>query len=187
MRVAGELALIYAAAFTRALGIGLLGVVLGVYLYRIGLDATQIGLVLAGGLAGMTAATAAMGFLGERIGRRRTMVLLALLSAAGGFGLASAPSFALTMSVAFAGMVNGMGSDRSAVFALEQAIIPGLVDDHSRTWALSWYNVLLDAGGALGALGGGIPLFLQTHAQMDLTAAYRFVFCAYAALQLMTA
>src|SRR5690242_17638808 len=103
MRVSGELTLIYGAAFLRALGIGLLGVVLGVYLYRVGLRATEIGLVLAAGLAGMTAATTAVGFMGERIGRRRTMVLLALLSAVGGFGLASVHSFALVLGVAFVG------------------------------------------------------------------------------------
>ncbi len=187
MRLSRELLLIYLAAFVRSLGIGLLGVVLGVYLFRVGLNATRIGLVLAAGLVGITVATAIVGLHGDRIGRRRTLVWLAILGCLGGAGLAIAPSFGLLLALALVGMLNGMGTDRSAMFALEQAVIPGLVPDAGRTWALSWYNFLLDAGGALGALAGALPLVLQSWATIDLTLAYRYVFLGYAALQLLTA
>jgi hypothetical protein len=83
--------------------------------------------------------------------------------------------------------VNGMGTDRSAAFALEQAIIPGLVPDRNRTWALSWYNALLDGGGALGALGAVLPLGLGVWLRVDLVAAYRYVFAGYALLQAVIA
>jgi MFS family permease len=187
MRLSRELLLIYMAAFVRSLGIGLLGVVLGVYLFRINLDSTRIGLVLAAGLAGVTVATAIVGFRGDQLGRRRALFWHALLSCAGGVALALFPSFGPLLVLAFVGMLNGMGSDRSAAFALEQAIIPGLVDDRTRTLALSWYNVLLDTGGALGALAGGLPVVLQAWAGVDLMAAYRYTFFGYAALQLLTA
>jgi len=137
MRISRELLLIYVAAFVRALGIGLLGVILGVYLFRVGLSATQIGLTLAGGLVGVTVATAIVGFYADRIGRRLVLSWLAILSCVGGVGLAAVPSFGPLLALAFLGMLNGMGSDRSAMFALEQAIIPGLVPDRRRTWALS--------------------------------------------------
>ena len=187
LKLSRELLLIYLAAFVRALGIGLLGVVLGVYLFRIGFDTMRIGFVLAAGLAGLTLTTAVIGFHGDQIGRRRALIWLALLSVVGGIGLAAVPRFGLVLAIAFIGTINGMGSDRSATFALEQAIIPGLVSDRARTWALSWYNVLLDTGGALGALAGGVPLLLQHWAGIDLTVAYRYVFYAYAALQLLSA
>ncbi len=185
MRLSRELLLIYAAAFLRAIGIGLLGVVLGVYLFRIGLNSTRIGFVLAAGLAGVTLSTATIGFYGDRLGRRRCMVLLAILGCGGGIGLALVASFGPLLALAFVGMLNGMGTDRSATFALEQAIIPGLVPNRSRTWALSWYNVLLDGGGALGALAGGFPLVLQSWTAVDLTVAYKHVFFGYAVLQLL--
>ncbi len=187
MRLSRELLLIYVAAFVRAWGIGLLGVVLGVYLFRVGLNTTQIGLVLAAGLAGMTLSTAVAGFHGDRIGRRRSLALLAIFACLGGVGLAIAHSFGFFLLVALVGMLNGMGTDRSATFALEQAIIPGFVPDRTRTWALAWYNVLLDAGGALGALAGALPLLLQSWAAIDLNEAYRYVFLGYGGLQLLTA
>ena len=187
MKLSRELLLIYVAAFVRAWGIGLLGVVLGVYLFRLGLSTTRIGVVLGAGLAGMTVATAIMGVRGDRIGRARMLFWLALFGCAGAVGLAMLPSFGPLLGLAFIGMINGMGTDRSATFALEQAIIPGLVPDRSRTWALSWYNVLLDGGGALGALAGGLPLVFQLWWAVDLTVAYKYLFFGYAALQLLTA
>ncbi len=77
-------------------------------------------------------------------------------------------------------MLNGMGTDRSAAFALEQAIIPSVVPDDVRTWALSWYNVALDASGALGALCGALPVLLQHWSGVDLLAAYHWIFYGYA-------
>ncbi|MFB3916497.1 MAG: MFS transporter [Terriglobales bacterium] len=187
MRLRRELLLIYMAAFLRSLGVGLLGVVLGVYLFRIGLDSTQIGLVLAAGLAGGTLATLAVTLHADRLGRRRILLALALVSCLGGLALASAPSLGPLLALAFVGMLNGMGTDRSATFSLEQAIIPGLVADRSRTWAFSWYNLLLDCGGALGALAGGLPLALQSLANTDLATAYRWIFLGYTATQIVAA
>jgi predicted MFS family arabinose efflux permease len=83
--------------------------------------------------------------------------------------------------MAFAGMVNGTGTDRSAAFSLEQAIIPGLVPDTSRTWGLSWYNVVLDTAGSLGALAAALPLLLQRWLSLPILTSYRAVFfgCAF--------
>ena len=187
MRLSRELLLIYVAAFVRSFGIGLLGVVLGVYLFRIGLDSTRIGLVLAAGLAGGTVATAIVGFRGDQLGRRRALFWHAILSATGGMALALFQSFLPLLVLAFLAMLNGMGTDRSAAFALEQAVIPGLVSDRTRTWALSWYNVLLDSGGALGALAGGLPLALQSWAGVNLMVGYNYTFIGYMVLQLLTA
>ena len=65
-----NLILIYAAAWLRSFGIGLLGVVLGVFLSREGFSSTSIGIVIAAGLAGAAAATAVVTFKADRLGRR---------------------------------------------------------------------------------------------------------------------
>jgi hypothetical protein len=52
-----NLSLIYVAAWLRSFGIGLLGVVLGVFLFREGYSSTAIGMVIAAGLAGSAAGT----------------------------------------------------------------------------------------------------------------------------------
>ena len=122
MRARRDVFLIYAAAFLRSLGIGLMGVLLGIYLYRKGSSSTTIGLVIAAGLTGAAVATTVVSLRGDHIGRRRTLITMALLGMVGGLGLAFMPGFAAVLAIAFLGMLNGMGTDRTASFALEQAV-----------------------------------------------------------------
>jgi MFS family permease len=182
-----NLLLIYTAAWLRSFGIGLLGVVLGVYLSREGFSATAIGLVIAAGLAGAAAGTVFITFNADRLGRRRTLVALSLLTAVGAVALIFHPGLSALLALAFVGMINGMGTDRSPSFALEQAMIPGLVADQRRTWALAWYSVVLDASGALGALAAGIPLLAQRIWGVQLGEAYRWLFSGYAAINGLSA
>ena len=157
------------------------GVVLGIYLFRAGLSSFNIGMVVAAGLVGSALATVGVTAKADRVGRRRTLVVLSLLGAIGALALAFTPAAPVLLAMAFVGMLNGTGTDRSAAFSLEQAIIPGLVPDASRTWGLAWYNVVLDAAGSLGALAAALPLILQRWLALPLLASYRTVFlgCAF--------
>jgi MFS family permease len=187
MRISRNLSLIYGAAFLRSASIGMLGVVLAVYLSRTGFSATAIGFVLASGLVGSAVATGLTGRYGERIGRKRLLIASAILSSAGGIGLAFVHTPTTLVPLAFLMMLNGMGTDRSAAFAVEQAVIPSLVSDRIRTWALSWYNVVLDTSGAVGALGGALPVLIQRWMNFDLLHAYKSVFFLYTGLNLVSA
>lgn len=182
-----DLALVNAAGFLRSLGVGLLGVVLGIYLFRLGLSSFAIGLVIATGLAGSALATIAVSFAADRLGRKNSLLCLSLLSTMGGLALALSPRLPMLLTMAFIGMLNGTGTDRSATFALDQAIVPGLVPDVKRTWRLAWYNVLLDGGGSLGALGAGLPILLQHHLAVSVLSSYRIVFFGLSGLCLIVA
>ena len=174
--VSRDLLLINAAAFLRSLIFGLTGVVLGIYLFRAGLSSFDIGVVIAAGLAGSALATVGVTAKADRVGRRRTLVVLSLLGAMGVLALALTHAVPVLLLVAFVGMLNGTGTDRSAAFSLELAIVPGLVPDRSRTWALSCYNVVLDTAGSLGALAAALPLLLQRWLALPLLTSYRTVF-----------
>lgn len=182
-----NLAIIYCAAWLRSFGIGLLGVVLGVFLFRRGFSSGAIGVVIAAGLAGAAAATVFMTWRADLFGRRRTLVVLSLLAALGAAALIFHLSLPALVVLSFVGMVNGMGTDRSAAYALEQAVIPGLVPDETRTWSLAWYSLVLDASGALGALAAGIPALEQRFWHVDLDIAYRNVLIGYAAVNVLSA
>ena len=185
--VSRDLLLINAAAFLRSFTFGLTGVVLGIYLFRVGFSSFNIGMVIGAGLAGSAATTVGVTTQADRLGRRRTLLVLSLLSATNGIALALTPALPILMLMAFVGMLNGTGTDRSASSALEQAIIPGLVPDTSRTWSLSCYNVVLDAAGSLGALAAGLPLLLQRWLTLPLLTSYRTVFVGCTILSVVTA
>jgi MFS family permease len=67
-----DLLLINAAAFLRSFTFGLTGVVLRIYLFRIGLSSLSIGLVIAAGLVGSALATVGVTRQADCLGRRRT-------------------------------------------------------------------------------------------------------------------
>jgi len=152
---------LYAAAFLRALATGMIGVLLGVYLGKLQLGSAVSGLVIGAGLAGVAAAALLATLAGDRLGPKRFLISLGLLSAAGGalFALTKEPAF--MAGAAFLGMVNGMGRDRGAALILEQALLPATTTDAERTRVFAVYNILQDAGHALGALMATLPTHLE--------------------------
>lgn len=159
--------LIFAAAFLRALATGMVGVLAGLYLARLGFSPATSGLVIGGGLAGAALATLVVTLRGDRIGRRRFLVALSLLGATGGAVVALGSGAVVIAAAAFAGMLNGMGRDRGAALVIEQAILPATVTNAERTRTFAWYNVLQDAGHALGSLLAGVPVLLRAHFGMS--------------------
>lgn len=157
------------------------------YLARHGFSPATIGAVVAVGMAGVALGTLAITFFADRVGRRKTLIVLALLSAVGGFGLALSTSTPGILLLAFVGMVNGMGRDRGAAFALDQALVPQAVSHERRTWVFSWYNLVIDAGHAVGALAAGLPVLLGEWLGLRFESSYLAVFIIYGLLHLGTA
>jgi MFS family permease len=171
-----------AAAFLRALAVGLSGVLLGVYLARLALSPGAIGLTVSAGLAGGALATLLATLGADRFGRRRFLVLSTALMAVGGVVLALTSSPVVLLATAFFGMANGMGRDRGAALVLDQAILPGVTTDAERTRLFAVYNVWQDVGHAGGGLLAMLPSLLRAAAGLDDLAALRVVFLLYAAL-----
>jgi MFS family permease len=162
--------------------VGFLGVVLGIFLFRTGHSSFDIGLVVAAGLTGSAVATLLISIAADRLGRRRCLIILSLLSATAGVALALFPGIAVLVIAAFFGMLNGTGTDRSPAFALDQAIVPGLATDARRTWNLALYNALLDGGGSLGALASSLPAALHNRFNLSLLHSYNLLFFGYSGL-----
>ncbi len=176
---------IYTAAFLRAASVSLVGVTLAIHLANLGFSTSGIGALIGLGLAGASLATVVVSVRGDAWGRRRMLVALTLLTALGYVALAAFSEAIALLPLAFAGMLNGMGRDRGAASALEQAILPATVSDDQRTWALAWYNLVLDAGHALGALTAAVPTLLTRITTAGPDAAHRITFGMCAASMLL--
>jgi MFS family permease len=183
---ASDRRLLYGAAFLRALATGMAGVLLGIYLAKLRLDPAEIGYVVGAGLGGAAAAALLATLAGDRLGRRRLLIGLAILGAAGGLAVAAVSGALLLGAAAFLGMVNGMGRDRGAALVLEQAVLPSTVAAAGRTRAFAWYNVLQDAGHALGSLLAALPAVLRLGGAGEV-ASFRLALGVYALLLLLPA
>jgi MFS family permease len=175
---------LYCAAFLRALATGMIGVLLGVYLAKLRLGPTLGGAVVSAGLAGGAGAALLATFRGDRWGAKRFLIGLALLSAGGGVLFALVRDPWLMAGVAFLGMVNGMGRDRGAALILEQAILPSTTSDEGRTGVFAVYNILQDAGHALGGLLAGLPSVLERFGLAREDQAFRISILVYSGIML---
>jgi MFS family permease len=167
-----DAALIYLAAFLRASAVGLVGVILAIALTGAGVSVAGTGLVIGAGLAGIATMTLVVTLAADSLGRRRTLIIMTLLTAGGYLAAATSARLAWLLPAAFLGMLNGMGRDRGPAGTLEQAILPETTDAARRTWTLAWYNLVIDGGHALGGLAAAVP---ATHRAI-------FVVCAASAL-----
>jgi len=129
--------------------------------------------VIGAGLAGIAAMTLVVTIAADRLGRRRALMVVSLLTGFGYVAATVSASLIWLIPAAFVGMLNGMGRDRGPAGTLEQAILPETTDAEHRTWALAWYNLVLDGGHAFGGL-----------AALAFAGAHRLIFfvCGAAAL-----
>ncbi|HEX4942791.1 MAG TPA: MFS transporter [Usitatibacteraceae bacterium] len=192
--IAGETAaaarlrrILYAAAFLRALAIGMMAVLIGLYCARLGFSAAQIGVVLSAALWGAALATLATMLAGRRFSERSLLLALTGLPVLGCAVLLATDVFAVIAAAAFAGMFNVNGRDRGAIPILEQAMFPATTTDADRTRVFAWYNVLLDSGYAAGGLLAGIPTILESLAGMQTLAAMKATLSLFCVLYLASA
>lgn len=179
--------ILYAAAFVRALGVGLIAVMVALYCARLGLSAARIGAVISAALWGGAAATLATLVAGPRLTPRTLLVALCLLAAAAGAIFLSSGSFPLLLASAFAGMFAVHGRDRGAIPIVEQALLPATASDASRTRVFAWYNVLLDAGYAGGGFLAALPTLLESGLAMPALSGMRVALGVFCALNLAAA
>jgi MFS family permease len=167
------------ARVLRTFAYGYLSVVLGVYLDRLGLDPTRIGIVLTAAIAGSAVMTVGWSLFADRYGRRRTISTMAVLMVIGGLAFALADSFVILVLAGFTGTISATNSEVGVFQTVDQAMLPQTAPDARRTWLFAVYNTLATFGGALGALfAASVGLFERLGlAGAD---AYRPLFVLYA-------
>jgi MFS family permease len=185
--MSGDRRIVFAASFLRAVANGLIGVIAGIYLAQLGFEPAAWGAVLGAGVAGTAVGAAGVMFWGDRFGRRRWLIALGVLAAAGGIVFALSSQIAVLGVAAFLGMLNSLGKDRAAALALEQAILPSTGGDADRTRAFAWYNVIQDVGHALGAGLAVVSPFLRDFAGLAPLDSLRGAVMLYALLYAATA
>lgn len=166
----------------RALGDGLVSVVLAAYLTTVGLSTTEIGIVIAATLLGSAALTLYVGLRANAYRRQSLLRLMSLLMVATGIGFAVFVDFWPLALVGLIGTLNPSGGDVSAFLPTEQAVLPSTIADSERTALFARYGLVGILVAAVGAALAGIPEALAGPLGISDQTALRSVFVAYAAL-----
>jgi MFS family permease len=171
---------VLAAKAARAFGFGLNSVALGLYLAELGLEASAVGAVLGAALLGTMLLTVVIALRGDRIGRRRLLVvgsLLMMLSALIPLVGASPPILVL---IALTGMVGVTSNESTGLHAVDQAVLPGTVPAERRTDAFAAYGVVAFVATAIGSLTVGPLVELGTALGLEGAERYAPAFVTYA-------
>src|SRR3990172_4357201 len=186
MRTTSPLALLTANRAIRTFGYGFTSVLLGLYLRFLGGDAAVVVAALGLSLASGAALNVLVGYYGDRFGRRRVMVVMGLLMAVAGIGLASAPTFAIALLALATGAISPTGTEVGPFLAIEQSIVTEVAAKGRRTRAFAVYNLMGSLGAAAGALASGVPTLLLGAAPTTADP-LRPMFLLYAVLGLVAA
>jgi MFS family permease len=144
----------------RAALYGFSTVVLGTALADGGLSDAEVGIVFTAMLAGMALVTVGVGFLGDRVGRRRAYTALLVTLGVSGTVFALTGSLAMLVAVALTGTMSTDANESGPITSLEQAMI-GQAPATTRLRIFGRYNAVAFLAGAIGALAAGGPAFVR--------------------------
>ena len=179
--------LLFLTRFTRLFAYGALSIILVFYLVGLGLTETQTGLVLTLTLAGDIVVSLYLTTRADRIGRRRMLIIGAVLMAAAGLAFASTSNLFFLIVAGTIGVISPSGNEVGPFLSIEQAALSHIVSAASRTEAFAWYTLAGSLATALGALFGGTATQALQQASVTPVGSYRAVVFLYAGLGVLLA
>jgi MFS family permease len=177
-----DVRLLFATRTVRLFAYGLVSVVLVLHLAAAGLSESKIGLLLSLTLLGDAAISLWITTRADRAGRRRMLLLGALLMILAGVLFAATRSFWLLLLAATFGVISPSGNEVGPFLAVEQAALAQTIPADRRTGVFAWYNLAGSLATALGSLfGGALADGLQGNGVSAL-GSYRVLAAGYAVL-----
>ena len=147
--------LLFVTRFTRLFAYGSLSVILIFYLVSLGLSETQSGLIFTLTLAGDIAVSLYLTTRADRLGRRRMLVVGAVLMALAGLAFAITSNLIYLIIAGTIGVISPSGHEVGPFLSIEQASLSHLIRPPLRTEVFAWYTLTGSLATAFGALFGG--------------------------------
>lgn len=171
---------LFSARIIRLFCYGFLSVVLALYLSRVGLSEGQIGLLFSLTLAGDAGISLWLTTSADRFGRRRTLLLGALLMVLAGAAFLLTDRILLLLIAAVIGVISPSGNEIGPFLSVEQAGLSQIVLPQKRTGTFAWYNLAGSFATATGALAGGWLAQLLQAGGWSALESYKAVLAGYA-------
>ncbi|HYM07259.1 MAG TPA: MFS transporter [Terriglobales bacterium] len=179
--------LLFVTRFTRLFAYGALSVVLVLYLTSLGLSESQTGMLLTLTLVGDTFVSLFLTTWADRIGRRRMLIIGAVLMAGAGLTFASTSSLLALTIAGTIGVISPSGNEVGPFLSIEQAALSRVVSNRTRTTVFAWYTLAGSFATAIGSFCGGLLPSMLRRTAMTPAASYRTVVILYAVVGILLA
>ena len=150
------------------------------YLDKLDFTVFEATLVFSAIMAGGALSNVVASWRGDRIGRRRMLVIMAALMGIGGVLFPLAESVFFLIAVSLIAMTTSTGGDRTAFLSLDMAILAQSARDGRGTLLFSWYNLLGRLTKAASSLMLIMPAALQSAFGVEEIASFKAMFFIYA-------
>ena len=175
-----DIPILFTTRIIRLFAYGFLSVILAFYLIVVGLDERAVGLLFSFTLAGDAGISLWLTTSADRIGRRKMLLIGALLMVMAGVAFLLTRNPLLLTAAAIIGVISPSGNEIGPFLSIEQAALTQLVPDQRRTRTFAWYNLAGSFATATGALAGGwLATILQSKGWSAL-ASYQIILTGYA-------
>ncbi len=173
--------LLMASRGIRSFAFSYLGVIFAIYLDQLGYTTMLVGVVFSVAYISSALLTAVWGYLSDRFGRRRILMLLALLT------IVSSTIYIFFSSLFFillaviianvgAGGSGGGGSGGGPFNPVEEALLAEKCTPETRNQLFAINSFVGSIMGSLGALGSGLPQYLQESWGWEAISSYKPLF-----------
>src|SRR5512143_3073882 len=147
-----DIVTLFVTRIVRLFCYGFLSVILALYLVQAGLEEHQVGLLFTLTLAGDAGISLWLTTSADRFGRKRTLILGALLMLGAGIVFIVTRDPLLLMAAAVIGVISPSGNEIGPFLSVEQAALTHLLPAQRRTPTFAWYALVGSLATAVGAL-----------------------------------
>jgi MFS family permease len=178
--------LLFATRCTRMFAYGMLSVVLVLYLAELGFK-DRWGTIVSAALLGDIAVSLWITTSADRIGRKKMLILGALLMWGAGSVFAASDNFVVLLIAATIGVVSPSDKEVGPFLSIEQSALSQTVPSSERTAVFAWYNLAGSVSAAVGTLAAGFLWKLLLAAGRTGAGVFRPLVYAYAAIGIILA
>ena len=175
-----DITLLFSTRIIRLFCYGFLSLILALYLAESGLTEKEIGLLFTLTLAGDAGISLWLTTSADRFGRKRTLVIGALLMLGAGVVFVLTNNIVVLMAAAIIGVISPSGNEIGPFLSVEQAGLAHLIPNEKRTKTLAWYNLVGSFATASGALSGGWLAKVLQSSGWSVLESYRVILAGYA-------
>ena len=165
----------------RSFAFSYLTVVFAIYLNRLGYSTVTIGIIFSVAYLSGALLTAVWGYLSDRFGRRKILMLLAVLTIVSNsiyVFFSGLPFILLAVIIANVGSGGSAGGGQGGgpFNPVEEALLAEKCRPQYRNHIFAWNSFVGSLMGSLGALASGLPQYLQEQWKWEPVASYKPLF-----------
>jgi MFS family permease len=169
--------------FARLFAFGQASIFLALFFKEHGIDESKTGLFMSATLAGDVLISYFLTLYADRIGRKKTLCIGAIMMVFSGIVFSLSGNFYLLLFAAVVGVISPSGNEIGPFRAIEESTLAHLVPLDHRPDIYAWYVVLGALGASFGSMVGGYTIELA-HDKYGFTLleAYKLIFAVYSIL-----